>query len=144
MKKNLFLLTFFILGLPLYSQPNLKWAFSISDSSALLLHEVIHDNSNNIYVLGGFYGDSIDIDPSNSKHIVTQTTAWGSMFLAKYSNAGNLLCGFSIDSCYATSMIINNGKIIAVIIEDKETIRLSIKTSVKTIIQHIAAIRNDA
>ncbi len=87
-----------------------KWATNIGGTSAENAYALEVDSAGNVYVGGGFYGNTaVDVDPSSNSYNLTPTNT-SNQFLAKYngtltpSNTGFFKWGFLISSAYYGEM----------------------------------------
>lgn len=55
----------------LNSEGDFQWAVSIGGEGSLWMQDIAIDQSNNIYMVGGFFSGDIDVDPSESEEIIT-------------------------------------------------------------------------
>ncbi len=62
------------------------------------------DSEGSIYVVGTFYGDSIDIDPSSSDYHIRSGEGFNNGFLAKYDSNGELLFGFCMTTDFDSEL----------------------------------------
>ena len=88
--RDMFIAKYDTAGNPLY-------AFSLGgDASTDQLNRMLCDGSGNVYITGNI-SDTVDFDPGPAQFNLNGT-AGNSMFLAKYSNTGQLLWAFMIDT----------------------------------------------
>ncbi len=83
-----------------------KWATNIGGTSTEIAYALEVDTAGNVYVGGGFYGNTaVDADPSSNSYNLTPANT-SNQFLAKYngtltpSNTGFFKWGFLISSAY--------------------------------------------
>ncbi|HAS40412.1 MAG TPA: hypothetical protein DCS93_08035 [Microscillaceae bacterium] len=67
------------------------WAFNIADGRGV---DLVHDNSNHVYITGYFTGSNIDFDPGAGTTALTASQ--NDAFMAKYSSAGALQWAYNI------------------------------------------------
>lgn len=85
-----------------------KWAFKLDGDGELMeLFDVETDNAGNIYIIGTFNANSLDLDPSSGQSVITNTSSKG-VFLAKYNAGGALVYANGFQANDITDLVVDN------------------------------------
>lgn len=108
--KSLSILTTFILISCVATSQKLQRAFSFGNASEEHGRKIAYDSQGNMFVVGSFRGNNMDLDPSSSTFNLSSLGDWD-IFIAKYDSYGIFLNAISIGGLQndqATSIAVDN------------------------------------